>query len=117
MMAKQMKTRPHRGQHVVDGRLARVDSLAGRIERTRRFVGQEYVDRRERLAREHFFLHEVTTLVVAALPQLDRRRRKRRPSSLRCRKRSRRGVIPARRERSAERSDPPWTDLVEAAVA
>src|SRR5262249_8379187 len=74
MMTEQREPRSHCRQHIVDGRLPGVDAFAGRIERTRRFVRQEDVDRRERLAREHFLPYEMPSLVVAALPELDGRR-------------------------------------------
>ena len=56
-----------------------------------------------------FLAHEVPPLVVAALAQLHRA-----PSSSAARRRQRRGrrVVPARRERAAERRDAPRPDQV-----
>ena len=51
MMAEQVQPGLHRRQHVVQHGLACVDAAAGGIERPRRLVRQEQIDRRQRLAR------------------------------------------------------------------
>jgi len=70
MMAEEMKPRPHRREHLVDGRLARIDPASLRMKRTRGLVCEEHVDARESLALEHLVAHEMAPLVVAALPSL-----------------------------------------------
>ena len=87
----------------------------GRIERARRLVRQKEIDVRQRLAGEHFVADEVAALVVAALAELERRRR--RPCGPSTAAARRRRVVPARRERAAERGDAPRPDQVRPAVA
>ena len=53
MMAKEVQTRPHRSQNVVDHRLARIDPASLRMKRTWGLVCEKHVDARESLAFEH----------------------------------------------------------------
>ena len=64
-------------------------------------------------ADQHFVADEMPPLVVAALPELDRRAA---AAAARRRQRGGRGVIPRRGERAAERGNAPRADDVRAAV-
>src|SRR5262245_15501893 len=114
VVAEQVKSGPHGGEHLVDGRLARVDAAAFRMKRAWGLVGEEHIDAREPFALEHLVAHEMPSLVVAALPELERDRRD--ASTPRRRQCGRPRVIPARCERAAERRDPPRSHVVRPAV-
>src|SRR6266851_1221402 len=101
VVAEQVQARAHRREHVVQDRLAGVDTAASGIERAGRFVSEEHVDFRERFARQDLVADEVAPLVIAALPQLHRHRRG--FASLRGRQRRGGRVVPARGKRAAER--------------
>src|SRR5688500_11853353 len=95
MVPEQMESRPHGGQHFVDGGLTGIFHTR-QWEGTRRFVREENIDTLQCLTRVDLFMYKMTSPVVT-----------RREAA----KLARRFLIPRRRERAPQSRERERSDL------